>query len=228
MLAREPNLFLKAVDEAFLARTKPETIPRQNYHLFYAAKSAAIARLVAVDRIIPEFAQLSKTEHTMQRTLEEDQLLYGFFTNAVSAIDSFCFGAYFLGTALTASDFKQEPKLQHINPEKTLACFKNYCADSPFTAALQKCICSEQYTTTSAVRNVLSHRSSPTRAIHFTNRPVAIPNSRNLDLWFEGKVSKKELSLEPRTLVDLREWLEQQLELLGKELESLAAFHDLR
>jgi hypothetical protein len=105
---------------------------------------------------------------------------------------------------------------------------KNYCADSPFTTALEKCICSEEYATTSAIRNVLSHRSSPTRAIHFTNRPVEMPNTWNLDLWFGGKVSKKELSLEPRTLVELHEWLEQQLELLSKELESLAAIRGLR
>jgi hypothetical protein len=228
MLTRDPDLFLKSISDAFYDQTTPESTPRRNAHLFYAGKSAAIARLIALDRIIPEFAQLSKTGITTQRILEEDQLLYGFFTNAVSAMESFCFGAYFLGTALTASNFKQKPILQRINPEKTLKYFKNYCADSTFTKALKKCICSEQYVTTSAVRNVLSHRSSPTRAIHFTNRPVGIPNTWNLDLWFEGKVLKKELSLEARTLVELHEWLEQQLELLSKELESLAAKSGLR
>ena len=56
-------------------------------------------------------------------------------------------------------------------------------------------------------------------------------------MWEEGdwsntgpgvvKRPKSELFLEPKMLTELRDWLDQRLELLGNELESLAASHGL-
>jgi len=86
MLARDPEKFLKPLSDAFFAHTTPQSMPRRNAHFFYAAKFAAMARLIALDRIIPEFEKYSKEPHTMERRFEEDQLLYGFFTNALSAV----------------------------------------------------------------------------------------------------------------------------------------------
>ena len=140
MITRDPEMFLKSLSEMFFAHTTEQSIPRRNAHFFSAAKHAAIARLKALDRIIPQFESLSKEPHTLERMFEEDQLLYGFFTNALSAIESFCFGAYFLGTALSTSHFEPEPKLWCIDPKNTLNCFKNYCANSPFTKTLYTCM----------------------------------------------------------------------------------------
>jgi hypothetical protein len=55
----------------FAHTTAPDSVPRRNAHFFHAAKSASIARLVALDRIIPEFERLSKEGRTMQRMFEE-------------------------------------------------------------------------------------------------------------------------------------------------------------
>jgi hypothetical protein len=221
MLAREPDMFLKALRDAFFDHTKGQSIPTRNALFFYGANFAAIARLMELDRIIPEFKNLSKQARTTERMFEEDRLLYGFFTNALSAIESFCFGAYFLGTALSTSDFEPEPELWRIDPAKTLNCFRKLDSNSSFTKALRTCICSERYATTSAVRNALSHRFTPFRTI----RPMVDLHSWNLDLWFEGKLSKKVFSIESKSLIEVRDWSDQQLDLLSKELESLAAHH---
>ena len=63
--------------------------------------------------------------------------------------------------------------------------------------------------------------------------------SWNLDQWYEGDWSsagpgggksppQEEFQIETKSLIDLRDWTDQQLELIGKELESLAASHGLR
>ena len=55
MLTRDPELFLKALSEAFHAHATRNSISERNAHFFYGAKSAAMSRLMALDRIIPEF-----------------------------------------------------------------------------------------------------------------------------------------------------------------------------
>jgi hypothetical protein len=240
MLTRDPEIFLKSLSDAFIDRTTEPSIPRRNAQFFSAAKRAVIARLKALDRIVPQFEGFSKDPHSVQRNSEEDQLLYDFFANALSAIESFCFGAYFLGTALSKSVFELEPKLRCINPQNTLSCFQKYYANSPFTSALQTCISSQEYRDITAIRNMLSHRITPGRSIHFTTAPLpGLPNSWDLDQWYDGDWSnagpgvgnpspKREISLEPKMLIDFRDWLDQQLELLGSELENLMAYHGLQ
>ena len=107
-----------------------------------------------------------------------------------------------------------------------------------FTKALKAILASPEYEKI-GVRNVLLHRIRPGRTVRLSTIPrVDPPHSWNRDMWEEGdwgnagpgvvKPPKKELFLEPKMLVELRDWSDQQLELLGKELESLAASHGLR
>jgi hypothetical protein len=231
MLARDADLFLKSLSTGLFAHTAaPDSVPRRNAHFFHAAKSASIARLVALDRIIPEFERLSKEGRTTQRMFEEDQLLFGFFTNALPAIESFCFGAYFVGTALRKSGFDPNPDLVSVSPKKTLKCFRDFYSNSPFTKTLRRCIWSQDYGTISAIRNLLSHRLGPGRTI----RPMVDIHSWNLDQWYEGDWSsagggvgkplpEREFSIGSKPLTELRDWVDHQLELLGKTLQNLAA-----
>jgi len=233
MLARDPDLFLKSSSNAFFNHTVTGSILRRNAHFFYAGKSASIARLMALDRIIPQFEKLSKEAGTLERKFEEDELLYGFFTNAFSAIESFCFGAYFLGTGLRKSNFDPDPKLFHINPKKTLICFRDMYSNSPFTKTLRICMWSEEYAMISAIRNMLSHRFCPGRIVRISVNPWRYPpDAWNLDQWYEGdwsnagpgvvKPLKKEFSLQTQSLIELRDWVDQKLELLGETLRNLA------
>ena len=96
-VARDPDLFLKSLVDAFFSHTTAQSLPRRNAHFFNAAKAATIGRLIALDRIIPRFERLSKEPPTAERMSEEDQLLYEFFSHAYSLVESFCFGAYFIG-----------------------------------------------------------------------------------------------------------------------------------
>jgi hypothetical protein len=225
---RDPDLFLKPLADAFFnctANDGPESTSVRNAHFFYAAKFASIARLIELARIIPKFVINSQPPQTPKKTLQENQLLYGFFTNAVSAVESFCFAAYFLGTALEKLEFDPEPKLREIDPERTLSCFSVLDSNSPFTQALRRCIRSQEYKTTTAIRNMLSHRITPGR----TYRPMVSHQSWNLDQWHEGDWGRtvpggpqEEFEIQTKSLIDLRDWTDQQLDLLGKELKSLA------
>jgi hypothetical protein len=236
MLSRDADVFLNSLSTTLFAHTSaPDSVPTRNAHFFHAAKSASIARLVALDRIIPEFEKLSKEDRTTERMFEEDQLLFDFFANAHSSIESFCFGAYFLGTALEKSVLDPDPDLLFVTPKKTLKYFRNLYSNSPFTKMLRRCIWSQDYRTISAIRNMLSHRLSPGRTI----RPMMDMHSWNLDQWYEGEwssvgegvgkpMAEKEFQIESKSLTGLRDWLHRQLELLGKRLQSLAAGRGLR
>lgn len=117
MLTRDPETFIKSVSDKFFDYTTEPSILRRNAHFFSAAKRAVIARLKALDRIIPQFESFSKEPHTLERIFEEDQLLYDFFANALSAIESFYFGVYFLGTGLSSSDFDPNPSFGLLSPK---------------------------------------------------------------------------------------------------------------
>jgi hypothetical protein len=239
VLAREPYLFLNSLAAAFSDNTTPQTMPRRNAHFFYGAKFAAMSRLMALDRIIPKFESFSNWPHNLERRFEEDQLLYEFFSNAYSLIDSFCFGAYFIGSQLSPPHFDPNPSLRSINPWKTLRCFEEFDMNSAFTKALKATLASSEYDKI-GIRNVLLHRITPGRTVSLTTGPIPTPpNSWNRDMWEEGDwrnegpgvgrpPPKKEFLLESKSLVEMRDWSDQQLDLLGKELESLAAHHGLR
>src|ERR1700693_509042 len=101
MLPRDPDLFLKSLSDAFFARTMSQSTSPRNAHFFYGAKFAAMSRLIVLDRIIPRFQSFSNWPHNLDRMFEEDLLLYDFFSNAYSLVDSFCFGAYFIGAQIS-------------------------------------------------------------------------------------------------------------------------------
>jgi hypothetical protein len=233
MLSSDPELFLKSLSTAFFAQTtESNSIARRNAHFFDAAKSAAIARLVAMCRIIPKFENLSKLPRTTERYFEEDQLLYEFFSHAYSLVDSFCFGAYFVGSQLSPANFEPNPKLRSINSRRTRECFEIFDGNSAFTKALGETLDSEEYETID-IRNMLSHRIIPGRTI----RAMVDRHLWNLDMWFEGDWSnvgpgivqppKKQFYLESKSLIELRDWSDHQLAVLGNELESVAASHGL-
>ena len=71
----------------------------------------------------------------------------------------------------------------------------------------------------------LSHRITPGR----TYRPMVSRQSWNFDQWHEGDWSKavpggpqEEAQIETKSLIEVRDWTDQRLDLLGKELERLA------
>ena len=228
---RDPDLFLKSLADAFFHCTDkapPQSVSKRNAQFFYAAKAASIARLIALDRVLPEFEKLSNDARTLERMFEEDQLLYEFFSHSYSLIESFCFGAYFVGSQISPSHFDPDPNLRFINPRKTCNCFEQFDMNAGFTGALRAVLDSKEHDAID-IRNLLSHRFSPGRII----RPMVDIHSWDLNMWFAGDWSnagggvgkplpKKEFQIESKSLIELRDWSDQQLELLGKELENLA------
>jgi hypothetical protein len=103
-----------------------------------------------------------------------------------------------------------------------------------------ECIWSQKYDIISASRNMLSHRIIPGRTVSLSTRPgVDRPDAWNLHQWSEGDWSnegpgvgklppKREFLLESKSLIELRDWLDQHLEQLGKKLQSLAASKGLK
>ncbi len=76
---------------------------------------------------------------------------------------------------------------------------------------------------------MLSHRFTPGRIL----RPMVDIQSWDLNVWYEGDWSstasgvkksprKKAFQIETKSLIDLRDWVDKQLELLGEKLQNLA------
>jgi hypothetical protein len=239
MIARDQENYMHQLEKAFFDQTAPESIPRRNAHFFSAAKRAVVVRIITLDRIVTSFEKLGpKVARTFENRLEEDILLYGFFMNALSVIDSFCFGAYFVGTQLSSKDFNPNPNLRSIDPKHTGDYFSKFSPTSAFTTTLSNLLQSPEYEKLD-IRNVLAHRIIPGRTLSLTNVPGRyLPDSWNLDQWLQGDWSnagpgvgnpppKKELLLEPIGLVNMRDWLAERFQLLGKELTLLATKHGL-
>jgi hypothetical protein len=64
MIPRAQDEYLNPLEQAFFGRTVP---PKRNAHFFSAAKSAVVIRLIAIDRIVLGFEQLSKDQYTFER-----------------------------------------------------------------------------------------------------------------------------------------------------------------
>jgi hypothetical protein len=230
MIPRNQNEYLNSLEQAFFtqARDFSQTIQTRNAHFFSAAKRAVVIRMIALDRIVEDFERLAHDQRTFDRMLEEDLLLYAFLANARSVIDSFCFGAYFVGTQLSPSVFDPDPKLRDIGLGHVLNCFRQFAERCPFTKSLIAVRDAPEFQEID-FRNVFLHRLNPGRTI----RPMVDQHSVNLDMWSEGdwsnagpgavKPAKKIFILEPNQLIRLRDWLDQRFEFLGGELTALAS-----
>jgi hypothetical protein len=239
MLPRDPEVFLFPLYEAFNRRLKNDQRLLPAVLSFYGAKSAVILRMRAIDTIAAKFEkfanQPNRSAERVNRLPKENQLLFDFFANGLSALESFCFGSYYLGVGIDAKKFDIEKKRRTIAPEAVLESYNDFAPTNKFTLALEKCLKSPKYAVIQAMRNSLLHSVAPGRTVHFSTLPDII----DLDQWYKGDWRRAwggvglpppvlKFSLKPSAFNKQRDWIEGELELLSTALCDLASAHGLK
>jgi hypothetical protein len=238
MIDRDPNVFLGSLYQAFdrLLQANRKLLPA--VLSFHAAKSAVALRMRAIDDLADRFEkfanQPNRGAQRVNRLPEENQLLFDFFANGLAALESFCFGSYYLAVGLDDRKFNINTKRKSINPEKVLASFQAFEPADAFTLALSTCLKSQEHELIKAMRNTLLHSVTPGRTVRVSTHADII----DLDQWYKGDWSRAwgglitstpllKFSLEPDALIKQRDWIDGQLGPLSSSLSALAAKHGL-
>jgi hypothetical protein len=241
MLTRDPDAYLSSLYVVFNRRLEKDRKLLRAVLSFYGAKTAVILRIRAIDVIAAKFAkavnrpnraaQLTKRMHT------ESQLLYEFFANGLSALESFGFASYYLGVGIDAKKFPINRKRRTITPEAVLEAFKNFAPTDQFTVDLEKSMNSRQRVMIKAMRNMLLHTVDPGRTIQ-PFRPYAA-HIIDVDQWYKGDWTRVwggsnlpqpvlKFTLRSDALINLRDWIDEQIEQLSTALRDLASAHGLK
>jgi hypothetical protein len=241
MLTRDPDAYLLSLLEVFGPRLSKNQKLLPAYSSFYGAKNAVILRMRAIDGIAIKFEKAvnrpNRAAELPMRMRIENQLLYEFFANGLSALESFGFGSYYLGVGIDGKKFHINKKRRKITPEAVLESFKNFAPTDKFTVDLEKSMNSRERVVIKAMRNMLLHTVDPGRTIR-PLRPDA-PHIIDLDQWYKGDWRRVwggsnlpapalKFTLEPNALIKQRDWIEGQLDLLSTDLCDLASAHGFK
>jgi hypothetical protein len=141
----------------------------------------------------------------------QERELFCFFVTGMSAIESFCYGLFAIGSMLDAQAFPfvtTEDK-RNITPEKTADKFRTTFSGENITSILKRLTESQDYQRWRTMRNILSHRSTP-------GRKFFRGGARDGDaVWGE------KIMIDEDTTVSRRRWLAKVLDDL---LEATDAF----
>lgn len=126
---------------------------------------------------------------------EQERELFNFFTNGLSAIETYGYMIYMICSINKPNDFKVitkdlwKIKLKDKSKECTVEKLKTFYPEENITQEIEKLINSDEYQVWVKVRNILMHRGTPGRIIMASTRRPKIERS---DLWFEGiEINKK-------------------------------------
>lgn len=241
MIDRDPYKLPSSLTDAFRKRLDADSTVKPQFHYFSASMEAVSARFSALDRLAVDFpnACLNVNVDRVKRQ-QQQQILFDFFSNAWAAAESFCFGSYFVGSVLDPATFalgipqsRQLTKLRRINPEATRNAYGSFAPTSAFTKQLQDFLDSNDYKLIDSMRNLLVHRLIPGRTISVSALLArGLPHSIDLDTWYDGEVDrlyggsfapqKRVFKLDDNCLSRQRDWLDQSIDSLSKELSNLA------
>ena len=239
MVERDPDKFMSALVDAFRTRQESDPSLKPQYMFFCASMSAVSLRLIALDALAEKFPQACVGANTdLGKRQEQNQILFDFFSNALASFESFCCGSYFVGAALDPVLFHfgtpvsgTLTKLKGIYPKSTLESYKAFAPTSAFTNQLRDCLDSDEYRLIDAMRNLLVHRVVPGRSIRGSSH-TEIPHGIDLDQWYKGDVSRIYggafpeprwvFELDSNCLVRQRDWIENAIDGLAKQLTELA------
>jgi len=127
----------------------------------------------------------------------QERALFGFFTSGLATIETFCYAIYFVAASKKPADFPSTANPRSISIDATLHGLRNAFQSDRLIITLASIHSSAELKEWKEVRNVLSHRSAPGRAIE---PPFAGPQSP--DEWqLNGIV------LDSNTTASRRTWL---------------------
>src|ERR1700722_14383475 len=184
-LSSEP--ILAAVHQRVLSKL-PDGPNRAN---FVGAVRAVSYRYRAVSEYGDDYLTTLPQLDTEDNRYSQEKALLGFFVSGLAALESFYFGAYFVGEYLQPAAFPLATSPRRITPATTVKAYQNAYSSAqppePFLTALQNVASDAQFAEWSDQRNFLAHRVSPSRDVQLEtvvsfrrNQPS---RSSRTDVW---------------------------------------------
>jgi hypothetical protein len=126
---------------------------------------AVLFRFIAANEYREEFGTAPEAPHNFLQFVRQEKLLYGFFNNGYSVIDSYLYGMYALGSALdpTSFPFSTDKYRREVGARTTSKKFTTAFPDDPFATILCDSLNDKTYTEWVDIRRMLTHRAVPSR-----------------------------------------------------------------
>ena len=142
----------------------------------------------------------------------QGKALFGFFVNAVSVIDCFCFSAYCMASILKPEKFPLSKSNElRLRTKGVASKFTDYFPKDNLTRKMDECLSADSYKQMNNIRIVLIHRGTPPRTFYeggersgMATMPVN-PEAPSNQWQFDFPVDEQTTTL-------FRKWLSNTLE----------------
>lgn len=116
------------------------------------------------------------------RRFHQEKCLFDFFSAGFSALDSFFYAAYALGSLVDAAAFPlaTDKDRRNVTCDNTIRRFKERFSSGQPLAALQALAVSPEHVEWRTIRNILTHRAAPGRTLHVS---IGSDDETPVDLW---------------------------------------------
>jgi uncharacterized Zn finger protein (UPF0148 family) len=206
----EPKDFDRSLHGEINARvaTRKDDSP-ESWEQFKLAWRAFPIRFSWCDKYDKEFTESFKRAGGGPGRIERDtqeRAVFAFFATGLSAIDTFCYSLYAIGSMVDPQEFPIAKKkhLRNITPNNTNKKYNNRFGADTISVLLQAVIDDSTYKEWRKIRNDLIHCSAPGRLIHLS---VGGPSKKD-DLWQHINF---EIPINADTTRSRRNWLADTL-----------------
>jgi hypothetical protein len=170
--------------------------PRREYALAISAMHAISYRFMAIAEYDGRFtASLAAHGPGPGQPIryEQERDLFGFFTNAFSVLDAFCFAMYAIGALTGTSDFQLATARDERNVTwgSMRAAYGRAFPNDPIISVLGNIANDKAFTELREARNVLTHRAAPPRTFGLHVSSMDVPETAIIS-WIN-------ISLDPAT-----------------------------
>jgi hypothetical protein len=155
------------------------------------------------------------TSPPADRRYHQEQCLFDFFSSGFSALDSFFYAAFAVGTCVDPAAFPlvTDKDRRNVSCEKTVTAYKRrFPLGQPLTA-LQTLADSPEHAEWRSIRNILTHRAAPGRTLYVS---FGSDDVTPVDRW-----KPFDIPLDRKLTADRRAHLSK---LLGSPMTALAEF----
>jgi len=199
---------LEAIEARVLAKI-PDGPNRDN---FIGAVRAVLYRYRGSTQYADEYLATLLANDTNENRYTQEKSLLGFFVSGLAALESFYFGAYFIGAVLQPTVFTSTARPRRITPAETVRVFQGAFVGDPFSVTLAAITSALQFSEWSELRNFLAHRVSPSREVNLTSfvslrRRKPSGSTSRVDVWKTPVPSMLDANLTTSRLT----WLTDQL-----------------
>ncbi|MBL8156368.1 MAG: hypothetical protein JNM70_19465 [Anaerolineae bacterium] len=197
--------------------------PSVEWHQFVAAWKAVLFRYRECTEHSETFIHAIRAEHTFENKYVQDRELFGFFVSGLSAIESFHYALFAVGTLLRGNgDFRivNEKERRLINPELTAEKYQAIFPAENLTQLMNELVHSSEYANWSSIRNFLIHRAAFSRTV-FLNVNAGTQYQPPQQEIRQGLI----IVFEENTTAARRKWLSDTLNLLIAETSRFVDVH---